>query len=128
VNGPGAAASTAEHPQGRATFVYPTRGSKPMMNDWPEAGNTPSPSGEHDLAVAVAAGLLNRAHRDVREARQLLFQALRARAARGGRQPGQHGTPAGYRRHQRHATVPCEACMEAWTWSKRAAREAGAVA
>lgn len=71
------------------------------------------------LPVALAAFLVNAAHDQLTHARRALFAALDARARRSGRQPGECGTPAGYRRHQRAQDPPCFACVEANSWEKR---------
>lgn len=67
----------------------------------------------------IAAYLVNAAHAQLGHARRALFAALDARAKTPGRKPGECGTPAGYRRHQRARQVPCYACIEGRTWDER---------
>lgn len=69
--------------------------------------------------LEAAAQWINEAHDELRAARHELFLELRKRRERGGRQPGKHGTPAGYRQHQRLQQPACSACMEAWAWEWR---------
>lgn len=77
-------------------------------------GNSASP---HE--VRLAAYLVNAAHDQLAHARRTLFGALEHRATRPGRKPGECGTPAGYRRHQRAEEAACWACTEANNWEKR---------
>ena len=76
-------------------------------------------------SIRLAAILVNAAHDQLSHARRSLFVALEHRAAQPGRKPGECGTPAGYRRHQRAQETACWACTEANNWEKRR-RERGA--
>lgn len=69
--------------------------------------------------LATAAFLVNAAHDQLAHAQRALYAALDKRAQHPGRQTGECGTPAGYRRHQRAEDAPCRACMEANNWDKR---------
>lgn len=71
------------------------------------------------IDLRMAAHLVNAAHAQLHHAQRHLYAALERRAERPGRQPGDHGTPAGYRRHQRAEEPPCWACMEAHNWDLR---------
>jgi hypothetical protein len=71
------------------------------------------------LSLHIAAFLVNAAHDQLTHAQRTLYRALDARARRPGRKPGECGTPAGYRRHQRAGEPPCPACMEGNNWDKR---------
>ena len=69
--------------------------------------------------VQLAAFLVNAAHEQLAHAQRSLYSALDQRSKIPGRKPGECGTPAGYRRHQRAVETPCWACMEANNWAKR---------
>jgi hypothetical protein len=69
--------------------------------------------------VGAAAERIQRAHEELLLARHQLRKALEARAALPGRQPGDCGTPSGYRQHKRKKEAPCWACTEGYTWDKK---------
>lgn len=79
-----------------------------------------------DKRLAAAAKWVNDTHDELAAARCELFASLEARRARPGRQAGQCGTPAGYRRHQRYREARCLACTEAWNWDQNRRRLAAA--
>lgn len=75
-------------------------------------------------SLRMAAYLVNAAHAQLSHAQRALSAALQARAEQPGRKPGECGTAAGYRRHQRSGTVPCFACIEGKSWDERRRRRA----
>lgn len=71
------------------------------------------------IPLTLSARLVNAAHAQLAHAQRCLYAALEERAALPGRKPGECGTPAGYRRHQRAEDAACWACVEANNWAKR---------
>jgi hypothetical protein len=76
------------------------------------------------IPLTLAAHLVNAAHSQLAHAQRCLYTCLEERAARPGRQPGECGTPAGYRRHVRDQEAACWACLEAHGWSQRRQKRA----
>lgn len=70
------------------------------------------------LHIKLAAARINRLQRDLVRARRLQRAALEERAAIGGYQPADCGTPSGYQRHRRDKEQPCYACQSAHNWLK----------
>lgn len=69
--------------------------------------------------LSTAAFLVNAAHNQLAHAERSLYAALNKRAKTPGRKPGECGTPAGYRRHQRAEEIPCFACIAGKSWDER---------